>query len=554
MEQQELYDALRAADAAGDTVSAAQITNYILTLDNPPEASSTFKEKLAAPAQEIASMASSVLAAPVANTMGLAGMGVDYFSGIDVDPRDIRQQVLDSLTYTPPVNSATKAVQDWNPLAAAGRIIGVVANTAGDLVDIAPESAWSQAAGDAVREGIPQALSIFGARSAAKVPAKQATLNIKKLQNAHRDAIIASGKSRGYRFLPSDLGKSATMERLLGATELASRRGPSNSALATNLIRKEMGLTETTPLSLDTLSTYRATQGKAYEAARNSGVVDLSPSYFTTLAAIDKPFVAASKAAPLLKNKVSPVINIFRQDKTGTPLKAMDASTMVDLIKVADDKATAAFAGATPNKAQGRAYAASAKTLKAELAASLRLKGLISVADDFDAATINIAKSYEIQKALKGDALNPASFAASLKKGKPLSGAIRDIAELQNLFPNMFKADTAKGLSRTDALIDAGSGLTGLGLTIANPASAAITIPAVMGTVLARPLGRSYMLSPSGQARYATPNYSASYVPSAAQMGFGQLGAGEVHNMQAGNYAKGGLAQVKRRKRQKGYS
>ena len=104
-----------------------------------------------------------------------------------------------------------------------------------------------------------------------------------------------------------------------------------------------------------------------------------------------------------------------------------------------------------------------------------------------------IAKTYSVEKALNPatGTVNAANLAAQLKKGKPLSTELKDIAEFNLQFPKATQTTEAMGslpqLSPLDFAtgIIAGSNTGGVGA----------------GAMLARPIARSMALSPMVQNR-----------------------------------------------------
>lgn len=166
----QLYTALRNADAAGDNDGAAKLAAYIKTLppdvapaetppaDVPP-ADSTLKQIAMAPvgaAEEFLKAGTGALSSiPAGLAYGGAAVGKAF--GADVDPDDVQKKVKDVLTYQPVSNSgkaADQALADtYGPVAAnvadhadkAATAVGKVSPTAETLLRAAPGAA--QAAG-----------------------------------------------------------------------------------------------------------------------------------------------------------------------------------------------------------------------------------------------------------------------------------------------------------------------------------------------------------------------------------------------------------------------
>jgi hypothetical protein len=117
-----------------------------------------------------ANMASGMVAKPVSDVAGMAATAYEAATGAGGNPAAFKNYVQDKLTYQPKLDEG-KALAEYNPLALVGKGVGAVANAAGDVADSAlPGSGATQGmAGNFIREAIPQAVGVAGAKYAPQI-------------------------------------------------------------------------------------------------------------------------------------------------------------------------------------------------------------------------------------------------------------------------------------------------------------------------------------------------------------------------------------------------
>jgi hypothetical protein len=346
------------------------------------------------------------------------------------------------------------------------------------------------AAGQWVANKIPGMVSAYGQRAADQSKqAEQAT--------SQRFAAAQKGSGMGYVVPPADLNPGMMTEALSGLSgkiktaQVASQR---NQTVSDALARKALGVADDTPLNLDTLNNIRQQAGQAYEAVSGAGVVQPSQSYAKALDDALKPFMSQSASFP--NRKVPAVVADIEALKTN----AFDAGDAIQTIKILRNDADAAYragdklAGAAYKKASGALEDAIDSHLTSVGAPADLLKG-------YRDARQTIAKTYTVQKALNPEtgAIDAIKLASELRKGKPLSGELRDVAEFAQAFPKA--AQALKEAPKAVSPLDFAVGLT---------STAGTGSPLALGLLGARPAARSLLLSQPMQKAAMKPGYSPS--------------------------------------------
>lgn len=112
-------------------------------------------------------MGSGIVSKVGSDIAGLGAIPLHAAGLIDTSPEDVKRMVQERGTYQPMTESG-KLIAEYNPIALVGKGIGTVSDAAGNAVggDAAGDTIRG-AAGNFVREAIPQGLSIYGASRAA---------------------------------------------------------------------------------------------------------------------------------------------------------------------------------------------------------------------------------------------------------------------------------------------------------------------------------------------------------------------------------------------------
>lgn len=531
---EQLYDGLRNADAAGDTEAAQRFASMLKEQGAQHEVSG-FQDynPVSGMAEAAANMGSGMIAKPMGDIAGLAGIAGDATGLWKNDPAATKDAVQSALTYEPRTK-AGKATAEYNPLSLIGQGIGYVAKNLGDRVKD-PEGAYpmaSEMAGNFLTEAVPQALNLLGARKTSSVPSRQAKLDLAKAQNTARDATAKNATQMGYKFDPSTRNSSLAtraLEFASGRPELNALLSKINTNITNNAGRSALGLPETASLDPHTFTTLRQEAGKAHEALRGEGSIKLDSQLFNDLDALESKWTSANSAFPLTKNPAKATLDELRYTDQKTPSGTLNPLTHADsdgiVSKIADlrDKADAAYADPA-TKHLGKVYKGAAKALEDQLERGIttKLNSLNPASmqwahffDDkvakFRKAREDIAKSYSVQSAMDGSDLSAVKLASQLAKGKSLTGDLKTVAEVGKYFPNAVRVvskSNASPVSFSD--IRAGSIGAGLGAGSAYAASPLIGLPIIAAGLGARPALRHFQASKVGQQVLAQPNYRAS--------------------------------------------
>lgn len=344
-----------------------------------------------------------------------------------------------------------------------------------------PEDAGT---GAMIGAALPPALQVAG-------KAGQAVGRVLKgpQQTPELKAAVQAARQAGY-VIPPTQAKPTLGNRMLegfaGKLTTAQNASAKNQAVTNNLAAKAIGLPADTKITPDVIKSVRDVAGQAYEAIGQSGTVTPGASYASALNAIEAPFKKAAQGFP--NAKPSPVLQLVESLRSPT----FDAASAVAKIKELRTAADDAFRSG--NTDVGRASRAGAKALEDALESHLQQTGAVDLLKNFRDARQLIAKTYTVEKAL-----NPASgsvdarkLANELKKGKPLSGYLKSVAEFASTFPKAAQAIEGMGsLPQTSPLDWAAGGII----------SAGMSNPLGLAGIAARPAARALTLSPMVQNR-----------------------------------------------------
>ncbi len=254
---------------------------------------------------------------------------------------------------------------------------------------------------------------------------------------------VKVAREAGYVIPPTQAGGgivSRAGEGLSGKAATAQAASVKNQDVTNSLAAKALGLPDDAPITAESLTEIRKEAGKAYDA----------------LASLPK--VEPVAAQPLMNIPAS---------------KGLDPKQAVYDLRVARNDADAYYKsyGRTADP-EALTKAKSAKTEAARIekeledyATSIGQTDLVPALRD---ARQQIAKTYTVEKAL-----NPVSgtvdarvLAKELRKGKPLTGELKQAAEFGSQFPKaaqvMEKSGGAVALSPLDYLFAGGAGLNSL--------------------------------------------------------------------------------------------
>lgn len=299
---------------------------------------------------------------------------------------------------------------------------------------------------------------------------------------------VRAAREAGYVLPPGEVrptGLTHVVEGLSGKQQLGQAASTKNQKVTNQLARRALGVGDDVPLSHETLDAIRAEAGKAYEAIGSAGMMQTDATYKATLQNIAKKYDTAAQAFP---DANRPTIATAVK---GLDVPEFDAAGGIAQIKILREDADKAFRAG--DSAQGRAFSEASKALERVIERNLAAQGKQDLLAAFTGARETIAKTYTVQKALNPETGNVSAqaLAALRKQRKPLSGDLKTVARVGGAFPKA--TQTLKDPYRAFSPWDFAAG--GLGFGAGGPALAA--------TVAARPVARAAMLSQPMQAMMA---------------------------------------------------
>lgn len=376
-----------------------------------------------------------------------------------------------------------------NTYAGAALIGGATggAFTEGDILDRmkgAMFGAAGGAAGKVLGDGLGAGARWLGGKLQTGRQAAQ-------VANAQKDAAALAAQQAGYRLPPADVRSSVLNEALGGMSgkiKTAQQASAMNQPTTNALARQALGIADDAPLNAATLQASRnAAAASGYAPIRAAGEITADGTYSKALDAIASQYQGAARSFPgAAKNPVMDMVEGLRQGK-------FDAGDALDMVKVLRESADKAYrAGDT---GLGKASKSAAGALEDQIERHLSANGNAASIAAFKQARKEIAKTYSVQKALNestGD-VSAQALAKQLSKGSPLSGELRQIAEIAQAFPKATQAlkEAPKAWSPLD-MVTGGAGV-GMGS------------PGLLAMAAGRPVARSLLLSKPYQSLFATP-------------------------------------------------
>lgn len=281
------------------------------------------------------------------------------------------------------------------------------------------------------------------------------------------------------------------MEGVGGKLKTQQAASVRNQQTTNKLVKQALGMADDANLTPEVLAGMRGEAGKAYESLRGVGTLNTDADFLKALQDIGASYSNVGRSFPgLVKdNGVQDIVQSLS-------VKQMDASSAIDAIKLLREQASDAYRAG--NSAVAKASNKAALALEDVMERQLAGSGNTEAVQAFRSARQQIAKIHDIEKALHPGSGNvdARKLAASLRKGKPLSGEIRKVAEAADAFPKAFQGPEAVGSVAPFSVLDSAFA-GGVGLTTGS------MMPLAM--LAARPGLRAAALSPMVQRGLSEP-------------------------------------------------
>lgn len=304
----------------------------------------------------------------------------------------------------------------------------------------------------------------------------------------------------GYALPPAMASKSpGIVSQALGAIsgklKLQQAASAANQENTNRLAAEALGLHGETPLTEEALDAVRKTGSKAYETV-SKAVPEIAPdeAFRQTVAGLGNRLSEASKAFPgLVKND-----EIENLSKTLYDAQEFSPQAGLDLVKHLRADATANIKAfdKPAQQALGLAQRKAADAVDDLMERRISEAGKPEIVHAYRDARQLIARSYDVQAATDANGDVSARIIAGLaKKGRPLSGELKDIASAGSAFPKATQRLSQVGGEEKIGILDLG----------AAAASHGATLPLSLG----RPAARSAILSPTFQNMIMRPPVNA---------------------------------------------
>ena len=366
---------------------------------------------------------------------------------------------------------------------------------------------WFEKGADFLGEGARRLTGSPGVATAVKtgILAPAAALGLKRSGpvSTPKTRIAQEAQAQGYVAPPGSAGGGTGVkvtEGLVGQARLQQAASFKNQPVTNRLAAQSLKLDPDTVLTPEFLSTKRAEWGQSYAVLNDAGPMFIdSPARLAIRSAV-KDLRAASRDFPALKRAeagVDDAIAISRDITNRTLARTVDSASVNGAIRVLRDLADSAFV--SKQKSLGRAYRDISKALENAADRHLSSLGNADAIAQFREARTLIARSYDVQKALRNADVDAHTIRGLRRKDKPLGPELDLIARFAEEFPQSSRLlkEGTRPTTVVDALVALGFG--GGGLATGNPF---VALPAL--GVAARPVIRSGLLSRPGQ-RLANP-------------------------------------------------
>jgi len=294
----------------------------------------------------------------------------------------------------------------------------------------------------------------------------------------------------GYKVPPALAKPSKTQQVVEGSAGVVPTKQKAslfNQKVTNDLIKKDLGYPKDVPLSREGLGAIRSEAGRVYEKAKTVGTFKTDKTFIGDISKISNQGSALAKEFPnMVKQDVAKLAKTFNK-------KQISSEALVEAVKQLRADSSAGFRSQDPSTlALAKANGKMASALESLMERSIS-KTHPELSPSLKAARQKIAKTYTVEKALKGDNVDAVALGRDLDKGKPLSGVIRDVAEFGQSFKGAAQVNVPQqtNFRPMDLLTGvSGAAVTGnmmwLTAALARPALRTLTLSKPYQAVLAR--------------------------------------------------------------------
>lgn len=369
----------------------------------------------------------------------------------------------------------------------AMRVAGGAATGGASVAAVNPDDAAAGAALGAVLPGAVKAVGMAG-RKAVQVARGP------EMPAAHQ-AAVKSAQEAGY-VLPPTHARPTLVNRLVegvaGKLTTAQNASVRNQETTNALVKKATGLTELSP---EGIAAARAEANSAYDALGKVGRFRTDAAFKSALDRVGAGSKSLAQDFPELANAEADKLLASFAGKEG-----FNAQSTIEAIKRLRFDGSANKAGQDPAaKALGSAQMKVAAALEDLVERNLDRAGSVNLLRDYRAARTNLARLYDVEKALNTSTGNVDAhvLGRAAKKGRPLTGELKQVADAAQAFPAATRAtEKAGSLPQLSPLDWAAAAAGGAGL---GPVGAAglVARPALRAVALSGPVQRRLAQAPA---------------------------------------------------------
>ncbi len=431
---------------------------------------------------------------------GLAG-GINFLASLAAgrgteDALRRKQMTENALTYQPRTQAGKEITANlerpFQKLAEKGAQAGEATLRATKSPLLAAGARTVVEGAPSLLPGVPKSLRAVGREISPLVrpvaervaQAGEASTAVRAAEQAPKNIAIEQARKVGIKLPPSEVARAPIGKVLEGAsgkvqTEKALSRD--NAKIVNRLAAKEIGLSERQPMTEANIARQKQKAFKVYDRVRNAGRIAMDDQYRAELNAVKELTAQEATDFPEDTNEL-----IDKEIKKFDVPGASSAS-MLSKIKSLRERAGKNMQATDAEKFElGIAQKKIATAMENLIERQVSDQGLVG---EFRQARTQLAKIYNVEEALGPSGnLTPAILARQLKRGVPLSGGLKDIAELYQEFPQVLRSVDGLGGHTAFSALDY---LVGGVEIAANPRKGA----AIVGALAGRPLARGIIKS-----------------------------------------------------------
>lgn len=360
-------------------------------------------------------------------------------------------------------------------------------------------TAKNAALGAILGGGAQHALGKVATFAGNRLAAKEAAGTVLREGNAVKDSAIAEAKAAGYKTIPSVSEGSfvgRVVEGLTGKEKAKQLASVNNQPVTDKLARKALDLPESAPLTHETMKAVRAeAAAKGYEPIRQIPRMDVDILFRRDISKLtSRADNAAKDFGSLVESDIKPFVEELKK------IPSFSGDTAVDTIAIFREKASELYAAG--NKTAATAHRRAAEALEAQVERGLARSGKdgAKLIKDFRAARTKMARSFDVEKALReGEGKVDARVLGKLYNKSPdrLSGELQTVGRSAAAMPDVM-AVPKDGWANPVTALDSGFATFG-GILAGNPLPLAYPV--------LRAGARYGLMSGPGQKMFTNPQY-----------------------------------------------